>query len=102
MAFRLFLISFISLLFLHGCIAKLQEQQDCNFDRLNALQPTSTLEAEGGKTEFWNPDTKQFRCSGVAFLRHTLRRKSLLVPSYVNSVLMVFIEQGIVLFLCDL
>lgn len=97
MASRLFLISFISLLFLHGCIARrndLQEQQECNFDGLNALQPTSTIEAEGGKTEFWNPDTQQFRCAGVAFLRHTIRRKGLLVPSYANSVLMVFIEQG--------
>lgn len=97
MAIRVFLISFISLIFLHGCIAKinnLQDQQECNFDRLDALQPTSTIEAEGGKTEFWNPDTKQCRCAGVAFLRHTIRRKGLLVPSYVNSVLMAFVEEG--------
>lgn len=105
MASRLFLISFISLILLHGCIAKrneLQEQQECNFDSMQALQPTSTIEAEGGRTEFWNPDTKQFRCAGVAFLRHTIRRKSLLVPSYANSVLMAFVEQGIfVIFVCE-
>lgn len=104
MASRLFfIISFISLLSFHGCIAtinNLQQEQECNFDRLTALQPTSTMEAEGGKTEFWNPDTKQFRCAGVAFLRHTIRRKGLLVPSYANSVLMAFVEEGTVIVFC--
>ncbi|XP_074367057.1 11S globulin seed storage protein Ana o 2.0101-like [Apium graveolens] len=97
MASRLFLISFISLILLHGCTARrndLQQQQECNFDSMRALQPISTIEAEGGKTEFWNPDTQQFRCAGVAFLKHTIRRKSLLVPSYANSVLMVYVEEG--------
>ncbi|KAK1377109.1 Cocosin 1 [Heracleum sosnowskyi] len=97
MAFKLSLIFFTSFLLLHSCIARrndLQEQQECNFDRLSALQPTSSVEAEGGRTEFWNPNNKEFRCAGVAFLKHTIRRKGLFLPSYTNSVLMVFVEQG--------
>ncbi|KAL1816767.1 hypothetical protein DCAR_0521157 [Daucus carota subsp. sativus] len=97
MAPKLSLIIFTSLLLLHSCIAwrnDLQDQQDCNFERLNALEPTSSIESEGGRTEFFNPDQKQFRCAGVAFLKHTIRQKGLFVPSYANSVLMVFVEQG--------
>ncbi|KAL1816769.1 hypothetical protein DCAR_0521159 [Daucus carota subsp. sativus] len=97
MAIKLSLIIFTSLLLIHSCIARqngLREQQECNFERINALQPSSSIESEGGRTEFFNPDQKQFRCAGVAFLKHTIRQKGLFVPSYTNSVLMVFVEQG--------
>ncbi|KAH9608863.1 hypothetical protein KSS87_002352 [Heliosperma pusillum] len=58
---------------------------ECQIDRLTALEPTNRIEAEGGVTEFWDSTDPQFRCSGVTVMRRTIQPNGLLLPSFTSA-----------------
>ncbi|KEH23930.1 legumin A2 [Medicago truncatula] len=70
------------------------QQNECQLEQLNALEPDNRIESEGGIIETWNPNNRQFRCAGVALSRCTLQRNSLRRPSYSNAPQEIFIQQG--------
>lgn len=90
----------LSLCFLlFSCSLALREQQpqlqnECQLERLSALEPDNRIESEGGIIETWNPNNKQFRCAGVALSRSTLQRNALRRPFYSNAPQEIFIQQG--------
>ncbi|KAI3787823.1 hypothetical protein L2E82_00278 [Cichorium intybus] len=90
----------LSLLLLFStCLARRQQQQQlpqnqCQIGRIDALEPYDRIQAEAGVTEYWNADEQQFQCAGVEFLRHRIQPGGLLLPSYVNTPLLSFIERG--------
>ncbi|KAJ9543381.1 hypothetical protein OSB04_023088 [Centaurea solstitialis] len=71
-----------------------QQQNQCQINRINALEPFDSLQAEAGVTEFWEPENQQFQCAGVEFIRHRIQPGGLLLPSYVNTPHLAFTEQG--------
>ncbi|KAI5426465.1 hypothetical protein KIW84_032047 [Lathyrus oleraceus] len=88
-------LSFCFLL-LGGCFALREQpqQNECQLERLDALEPDNRIESEGGLIETWNPNNKQFRCAGVALSRATLQRNALRRPYYSNAPQEIFIQQG--------
>jgi len=70
------------------------QQNECQLEQLNALEPDNRIESEGGIIETWNPNNNQFRCAGVALSRCTLQRNSLRRPFYSNAPQEIFIQQG--------
>ena len=88
-------LSFCFLL-LGGCFALTEQpqQNECQLERLDALEPDNRIESEGGLIETWNPNNKQFRCAGVALSRATLQRNALRRPYYSNAPQEIFIQQG--------
>lgn len=70
------------------------QQNECQFDSLDSLQPDNLIESEAGRIETWNPNHKQFRCAGVALSRCTLERNALRLPSYSNAPQLFFIRRG--------
>lgn len=70
------------------------QQNECQLEQLNALEPDNRIESEGGIIETWNPNNRQFRCAGVALSRCTLQRNSLRRPFYSNAPQEIFIQQG--------
>ncbi|CAK8543598.1 unnamed protein product [Lathyrus sativus] len=88
-------LSFCFLL-LGGCLALREQpqQNECQLERLNALEPDNRIESEGGLIETWNPNNRQFRCAGVALSRATLQRNALRRPYYSNAPQEIFIQQG--------
>ncbi|XP_045792867.1 legumin A2-like [Trifolium pratense] len=97
MANKLLALS-LSLCFLlfGGCLALREQpqQNECQLERLNALEPDNRVESEGGMIETWNPNNRQFRCAGVVLSRATLKRNSLRRPFYSNAPQEIFIQQG--------
>ncbi|XP_071714050.1 11S globulin seed storage protein 1-like [Rutidosis leptorrhynchoides] len=86
------------LLLFHGCIAfqpfqQLQQNQ-CQIQRINALEPNERVEAEAGYTVFFDSNDQQFQCAGVEVIRHHIQPQGLLLPTYINTPLMVYILQG--------
>ncbi|XP_050206418.1 11S globulin seed storage protein Ana o 2.0101-like [Mercurialis annua] len=90
----------LSLCFLalfHGSLASrsFQMQNDqCQLNRINALEPDNHIQCEAGTIESWNPNHDQFQCAGVAVNRHTIEPKGLLLPAYHNAPQLVYIVQG--------
>lgn len=89
----------LSLCFLlFGCSIALRDQpelqNECQLERLSALEPDNRIESEAGLIETWNPNNKQFRCAGVALSRCTLQRNALRTPFYSNAPQEIFIQQG--------
>ncbi|WJX84366.1 Legumin A2, variant 2 [Trifolium repens] len=97
MANKLLALS-LSLCFLlfGGCLALREQpqQNECQLEQLNALEPDNRVESEGGMIETWNPNNRQFRCAGVALSRATLKRNALRRPFYSNAPQEIFIQQG--------
>lgn len=69
-------------------------QQSCQIDRINAQEPTSRIESEGGITEFWDHNNNEFQCAGASLRRHILQPNSLMLPAYHNAPVLVYIIQG--------
>ncbi|KAK9993446.1 hypothetical protein SO802_023149 [Lithocarpus litseifolius] len=74
MAKSIFLYTSLCLLVLfNGCLARRswrqQQFNQCQLDRLNALEPNNRIEAEAGVIESWDPNDPQFQCVGVAVVR---------------------------------
>lgn len=72
-----------------------QQQGECQIQRISAQEPSDRLQSEAGETEFWNNNNEQFQCAGVSLIRHNIQPRGLLLPSYTNAPLLVYIEQGI-------
>ncbi|TYI61514.1 hypothetical protein E1A91_D10G177300v1 [Gossypium mustelinum] len=71
-----------------------RHQSQCQLQNLNALQPKHRFRSEAGETEFWDQNEDQFQCAGVAFLRHKIQRKGLLLPSFTSAPMLFYVEQG--------
>ncbi|KAM7501464.1 hypothetical protein LguiB_000368 [Lonicera macranthoides] len=71
-----------------------QQQGECQIQRISAQEPSDRLQSEAGQTEFWNNNNEQFQCAGVSLIRHNIQPRGLLLPSYTNTPLLVYIEQG--------
>ncbi|KAJ9564964.1 hypothetical protein OSB04_000930 [Centaurea solstitialis] len=91
-------LSLSILMVFHGCLAyqpfQQQQQNECQIQRINPLEPNERVEAEGGWTEFFDANDQQFRCAGVEVIRHHIRPQGLYLPSYINTPLMIYIKQG--------
>ncbi|KAK9048126.1 hypothetical protein SSX86_032911 [Deinandra increscens subsp. villosa] len=110
---KLFLsLSFLFLL-IHGSLATRYDQQQqqqqqrfrrssrhqqdnnvCRFDRIDTLEPVERVQSEGGFTEFFDSDEQQLQCAGVEVIRHQIQPRGLLLPSYTNTPILFFVEQG--------
>lgn len=71
-----------------------RRQNECQFDRLQALEPDSRIQAEAGVIESWNPNHDQFQCAGVAVVRRTIEPNGLHLPSYTNTPQLMYIVRG--------
>nr|CAA86824.1 legumin A precursor [Vicia narbonensis] len=88
-------LSLCFLLFSNSFALREQSQQnECQLERLDALEPDNRIESEGGLIETWNPNNRQFRCAGVALSRVTLQRNALRRPYYSNAPQEIYIQQG--------
>ncbi|KAM0003199.1 putative rmlC-like cupin domain superfamily, rmlC-like jelly roll protein [Helianthus debilis subsp. tardiflorus] len=78
------------------CIARQQQQQknQCQIQNIEALEPIEVIQAEAGVTEIWDANDQQFQCAGVDFIRHRIQPGGLLLPSYVNTPILAFVERG--------
>ncbi|KAF7818424.1 glycinin G3 [Senna tora] len=70
------------------------EQNECQFQELHTLQPDHVIKSEAGLIETWDPNHKQFRCTGAAMSRCTLQHNALRLPSYSNAPQLFFIRRG--------
>ncbi|CAI9107635.1 OLC1v1007036C1 [Oldenlandia corymbosa var. corymbosa] len=90
------LLSFLCLF--HGCVSQQygeqSQQGQCQFQRMNPLEPSQEIRAEGGLTQFWNHRDQQFQCAGVSLIRHVIQPKGFMLPSYTNVPLLVYTERG--------
>ncbi|KAK4366080.1 hypothetical protein RND71_013960 [Anisodus tanguticus] len=85
------------LLVLHGTFAQQryqQQQGQCQLNRLNPQEPTVLIKAEAGVTELWDQNNQQFQCAGVSLIRHVIKSRGMLLPSYLNTPLLAYVEQG--------
>ncbi|XP_050267069.1 11S globulin seed storage protein Jug r 4-like isoform X1 [Quercus robur] len=87
------------LVLFNGCLATQTSRQQqrfnqCQLDRLDALEPNHRIEAEAGVIESWDPNDKQFQCVGVAVVRRTIEPNGLLLPQYANTAQLIYIERG--------
>ncbi|XP_062105104.1 legumin B-like [Humulus lupulus] len=102
-----------SLLLSHACFAQIEQmpqrsqqrqqrrwQSQCQFQRLNARQPNRRVECEAGVSEYWdiqnseNDNADELQCAGVETARHTIQRRGLLLPSFLNAPVMFYVIQG--------
>ncbi|XP_004246943.1 11S globulin seed storage protein Jug r 4-like [Solanum lycopersicum] len=85
------------LLVLHGTFAQQryqQQQGQCQLNRLNPMEPTVRIQAEAGVTELWDKNNQQFQCAGVSLIRHVIQSRGMLLPSYLNTPLLAYVERG--------
>ncbi|XP_024973830.1 legumin B-like [Cynara cardunculus var. scolymus] len=87
-------LSLTFLLFFHGCCLALQMQNECQIQRINALEPNQRIQAQAGYTELFDSNNEQFQCAGVEVVRHHIQPKGLFLPSYTNAAILVYVEQG--------
>ncbi|KAL4558671.1 hypothetical protein LXL04_036872 [Taraxacum kok-saghyz] len=91
-------LSLTFLVVFHGCLAlrpfQQQQQDQCQIQRINALEPNERVQSEAGWTDFFDSSNQQFQCAGVEVIRHHIQPQGLLLPSYINTPLMVYILQG--------
>ncbi|KQK07849.1 hypothetical protein BRADI_2g38015v3 [Brachypodium distachyon] len=109
------LLSYICIFLLfHGSMAQLFSQdspwqsprqggfRECNFDRLQAVEPLRQVRSEAGLTEYFDEQNEQFRCTGneqfrctgVSVIRRVIEPRGLLLPRYHNTLGLVYIIQG--------
>ena len=73
---------------------KQSQQNQCQFDRLEAREPDNRIRSEAGEIETWNPNHDQFRCAGVAIVRQTIEPNGLHLPSYTNAPQLAYVVRG--------
>ncbi|XP_026451105.1 legumin B-like [Papaver somniferum] len=109
-----FLVSLCSIIFFHGCLAQIEQQQvwggqqqpqqqrqrqsrqesECRIENIQALEPTRTIQSEAGVTERWDENEEQLQCAGVAVTRHVIQPRGLLLPEFVNAPKLIYVVQG--------
>ncbi|KAF2286809.1 hypothetical protein GH714_030475 [Hevea brasiliensis] len=92
----LFTLSLSLVVLFNGSLASRQYQQQgqCQFDRIDALEPDNRIECEAGVIESWNPNDDQFQCAGVAVVRRSIEPRGLLLPSYSNAPQLIYVVRG--------
>ncbi|GFP82910.1 11s globulin subunit beta [Phtheirospermum japonicum] len=70
------------------------QQGACQIRNINAQDPSRSIQAEGGVTEFWDYQNQQFQCAGVSIRRHRIQPKGLLLPLYHNAPVLVYAVKG--------
>ncbi|GFQ06651.1 11s globulin subunit beta [Phtheirospermum japonicum] len=70
------------------------QQGACQIRNINAQEPSQSIQAEGGVTEFWDYQNQQFQCAGVSIRRHRIQPKGLLLPLYHNAPVLVYAVKG--------
>ncbi|KAJ0809650.1 putative rmlC-like cupin domain superfamily, rmlC-like jelly roll protein [Helianthus annuus] len=93
-------VSLSFLLLIHGCLAYqpfFQQQNQCQIQRINALEPITRVQSEAGVTEVFDSNEQQFQCAGVEVIRHRIQPRGLLLPSYTNTPILFFVELGTLL-----
>ncbi|XP_050206932.1 11S globulin seed storage protein 1-like [Mercurialis annua] len=90
------LLSLCLLAIFSGSLASrsFQMQNECQLNRINALEADDHIQCEAGTIESWNPNRDQFQCAGVAVSRETIEPNGLLLPAYHNAPQLVYIVQG--------
>nr|3QAC_A Chain A, 11S globulin seed storage protein [Amaranthus hypochondriacus] len=79
---------------MEGRFREFQQGNECQIDRLTALEPTNRIQAERGLTEVWDSNEQEFRCAGVSVIRRTIEPHGLLLPSFTSAPELIYIEQG--------
>ncbi|CAN1279362.1 Legumin B [Linum perenne] len=101
-------LALCSFLLFHACSAQIytgsgqqqggrrqqQQQDECQIRRINAQEPDRRITSEAGTTDIWDENDDQFRCAGVAALRHTIEQRGLLLPAYSNAPKLIYVDQG--------
>ncbi|KQJ90041.1 hypothetical protein BRADI_4g29131v3, partial [Brachypodium distachyon] len=104
--FLSFLSYFCIFLLFHGSMAQVLGQGctwqssrqggsiECNFDKLQAIEPLTQVRSQAGLTEYFDEQNEQFRCAGVFVIRRVIKPRGLLLPRYHNTPGLVYIIQG--------
>ncbi|KAK7267357.1 hypothetical protein RIF29_20027 [Crotalaria pallida] len=82
------------LLFTSACLANTDRFDECQLDRLNALEPDNRIESQAGIIETWNSNHPELRCAGVTIEKHIIEPEGLHLPSYTNYPQLIMIVQG--------
>ncbi|XP_054794726.1 legumin B-like [Prosopis cineraria] len=70
------------------------QYRKCSLERLSVLEPSTVVESEGGKIEYWDDHNEQLRCAGVTLVRYTIRPMGLLLPFYTNVPRIHYVLKG--------
>ncbi|XP_050218011.2 legumin B-like [Mercurialis annua] len=103
-------LSICILVLFHGSVAQIEQvtsrgqgesqrqqrwqRDECQLNRINAVEPSRSFNSEAGQTEIWDENDQQFQCVGVVAMRHTIQQKGLLLPQYVNGPKLIYVVQG--------
>lgn len=66
----------------------------CQFNRLEALNPTQRVRSEAGVTEYYEMTSDMLQCAGVSVRRTVIEPRGLLLPRYHNAPSLLYIVQG--------
>lgn len=92
-----FFLSLCLLLFTSTCLAaqfQLDRFNQCQLDKINALEPDHRVESEAGLTETWNSTHPELQCAGVSLIKRTIDPKGLHLPSFSPAPQLILILQG--------
>ncbi|KAI3449775.1 hypothetical protein Pfo_006440 [Paulownia fortunei] len=67
------------------------QRGECQISSINAREPSYSIQAEGGATEFWDFRNDEFRCAGVSIRRHRVQPRGLMLPVYHNAPVLVYV-----------
>lgn len=71
------------------------QQDQCQLESLNPLEPSRRIEAEAGFSEIWEVQSAQeLQCAGIGAIRHVIRPRGLMLPAYANSPELMYVVQG--------
>ncbi|XP_060180412.1 11S globulin-like [Lycium barbarum] len=105
-------LSLCFFLLFNCCFAQIEQQQgfleerlqqqhrrgrprtDCRIQSLSAREPTRKFDSEAGFTEFWDRNSEEFECAGVAAVRNVIQPQGLLLPHYNNAPQLLYIVKG--------
>ncbi|KAJ3672680.1 hypothetical protein LUZ60_007401 [Juncus effusus] len=66
----------------------------CQFNRLDALNPSQRVRSEAGVTEYYEQTSQTLQCAGVSVRRFIIEPRGLLLPKYNNAPSLFYIAQG--------
>ncbi|XP_051118878.1 11S globulin seed storage protein Jug r 4 [Andrographis paniculata] len=91
----------LTLLFLLSFTSAIREREQgrwqegsCQLSSIDAREPSYSLQAEGGVTEFWDYNNGESQCAGVSIRRHRIQPRGLLLPLFHNAPVVFYAVQG--------
>ncbi|XP_061360402.1 glycinin G4-like [Gastrolobium bilobum] len=87
-------LSLCFLFFTSSCFALFHKLNECQLDKINALEPDNRVESEGGSIETWSSKHRELQCAGVVVVKRTLNPRGLHLPSYTPAPQLVLIAEG--------